>query len=252
MKRIFFGRHCLDCENILKIFKRAKPFIGLIIIFSVLFLPRCITVPAMYETAETKDEKRIGFSTQYGEGNYSLCGSSYNYKYGGVRADWGYSKKQSEIIETGLELGGSINGVYEIPDSNHTHKREIIILQTDVRLTGKVVTATDPLRMGIKLAPGFLLYGCASRSDGNYDVGGEFSFLSYGALLVGIGNPEFFTIGIEYYPFLYYITPKYYSFLTLTYHHKKYSVTGGCLLPFGKEESLVPKFHYSIGLGIHY
>lgn len=232
--------------------RRLKPFIGLVIIFSFLLIPQCITVPVIYETTETKDEKRIGISAQYGEGSYSLCGSSYNYKYGGIRADYGYSRKQGNIVESGFELGGSINGVYETSSGEQEYKRETIMFQFDGRLTGKIVTPTNPIRVGIKLAPGFLIYGGISRLNGKYEAGGEIAFLSYGALLLGIGSPEFLTIGYSYYPYGYYFIPPYYSFLTLSYHHKKYSITASSLFPLGEEESEIPKFHYSIGLGIHY
>ncbi len=233
-------------------FRISKPIFGLVLLFLILFLPQCITVPAMYETAEAREEKRAGISGQYGEGSYKgLCESTkYNYKYGGIRADYGDVKKYGNIIEAGYEIGSSVNMLYETSSSDTNYRNEAIMLQLDGRFTGKVVTPTNPVRLGLKAAPGLLVYGGVSRINGRNDIGGEIYGLSYFSLLLGIGNPEFLTIGYSYYPFLYTNFEPYYSILTATYHYKKYSITAGGLLPLGQDET--PKYHFILGIGIHY
>lgn len=230
----------------------SKPICGLVLLFLILFVPQCITVPVMYETAEVREEKRAGISGQYGEGSYKgLCESTkYNYKYGGVRIDYKFRKNYGNMMEIGHELGGSINGLYETSSSDTSYRHVAIMLQLDARFTGKVVTPTNPVRLGLKAAPGLLAYGGFSHINGRYDIGGEIYGLSYFSLLLGIGNPEFLTIGYNYYPFLYTTFEPYYSILTATYHYKKYSVTAGGLLPLGQDE--VPKYHFILGIGIHY
>ncbi len=234
--------------------KISKPIIGLIIIFCILFLPQCITVPAMYETAEAKKEKRVGVSAQYCEGTYKgLCESTkYTYKYGGIRTDYCAVEKHTSYVESGFEAGASINGYTETREEpGYEHKG--VIIQLDVRPTGKIVTPTDPVRLGLKVAPGLLFYGGISRRDGQYDVGGEIGSLSYVSVLLGIGKPEFLTMGYHYYPYLYYL-PAGFSFLSLALHYKKYSLSlGTWMIPVSKDESeVVPERHFILGLGIHY
>ncbi|MGB9721827.1 MAG: hypothetical protein ACPL28_10155 [bacterium] len=211
-------------------------------------MPQCITVPAMYETAETKQEKRAGISAQYGEGHYTgLCTSTkYNYKYGGMRVDYGNVKKYGNIIEA----GSSIAGFYET-SSDTNYENEGLIVQLDGRLTGKIVTPTSPVRLGLKLAPGLILFGGISQRNGEHDVGGEYGFLSYASLLVGAGNPEFLTVAYHYFPYYYYLKPSF-NFLTITVHRRNYSITAGGFIPIYRNGDEIPKYHFTLGAGIHY
>lgn len=238
--------------NICKVHLTA-PLIGLFLLFVLLFLPQCITIPAMYETAEPKEEKRGGISAQYGEGSYrGLCESTkYNYKYAGLRVDYGNAKRHKDIIEAGFEIGSSLNGFFETSNSDTNYQQEAIMLQLDGRLTGKIVTPTNPVRLGLKAAPGLLIYGGVSRINGRYYSGGEISGLSYLSFLLGIGNPEFLTIGFSYYPLFYTTLEPYYVVVTATYHHKKYSLTAGGLLPRSYDDE-IPEYHFVLGLGMHY
>jgi len=208
----------------------------------------------MYETAEAKQEKRAGISAQYGRGTYKgLCESTkYNYKYGGLRVDYGNVKEYGKLIEAGYELGASVNGFDETSEDANYYNRGMI-LQMDGRLTGKIVTPTTPVRLGLKVAPGLLLYGGINQRNGEFDGGVEIGSLFYSSFLLGIGNPEFLTVVYHCYPFPYYPAGPYYSFLSLTYHHEEYSITAGGLLPIGHNNDIeTPKYHFTLGLGIHY
>jgi hypothetical protein len=183
-----------------------KSLIGLFLLFAILFVPQCITVPAMYETAEAKEEKRAGVSAQYGRGNYSVsfCENTtrYDYKYGGLRVDYANVKKTGKLLEAGYELGASVNGFDETNVETNAHRRAIM-LQIDGRLTGKIVTPTSPVRLGLKAAPGLLLHGGISHRAGKYESGGGISMLSYVSFLLGVGNPEFLTVAYHYYHYEY-------------------------------------------------
>ncbi len=233
--------------------KISKPIIGLIIIFCILFLPQCITVPAMYETAEAKKEKRVGASAQYGEGTYTgLCESTkYTYKYGGIRADYCAVEKHMGFIEAGFEAGASISGYVESNDEpDYEHKGAII--QLDARPTGKIVTPTEPVRLGLKVAPGLIFCGSIDRINGKYNTGGDIGAISYVSILLGIGKPEILTVGYSFYPYSFYL-PAGLPFLSLALHYKKYSLSLGTWLPVSQDESEVtPKRHFLLGLGIHY
>jgi len=207
----------------------------------------------MYETAEAKKEKRVGISGQYGEGTYTgLCESTkYTYKYGGIRADYSAVEEYMSFIEAGFEAGASISGYIETKDEpDYDHKGAIV--QLDIRPIGKIVTPTDPVRLGLKVAPGLLFYGGVSKRNAQYDIGGEIGSLSYVSALLGIGKPEFLTVGYHYCPYLYYL-PDGFSFVSLAMHYKKYSFTLGTFIPLSTDESeVIPKRHFILGLGIHY
>ncbi|MGQ9534663.1 MAG: hypothetical protein ACUVTF_05435, partial [bacterium] len=230
----------------------SKARLGIMILFAVLFLPQCITVPAMYENAEAKQEKRRGVSVQYGEGSYKgLCASTrYYYKYAGARVDYARSKRFSEAIEAGYEIGGSIIGYNETSDDT-LHINQGALLQVDARPAVKIVTPTKKVRLGLKIAPGLLFYGGIAHKNTGTDIGGELFSFSYASLLFGIGTPEFLTMSLNV-PF-YFCAPFPYPYIGLTHHYKNTSFSACVLIPhFTNTETETPSYFLSIGFGWHY
>ena len=225
-----------------------KARLGIAILFAVLFIPQCLTVPAMYETAEAKQEMRTGVSVQYGEGSYDtglytgLCSSTrYYYQYGGARVDYARTRKFSEAIEAGYEIGGSIIGYNETSDDTLYWNREAL-LQVDARPAVKIVTPTKKVRLGLKIAPGLLFYGGVAHQNTGTELVRELLGFPYASLLCGIGRPEFLTISLNF-PYLY---------IGLTYHYKNTSFSTSFLFPPFRGETEAPSKFFSIGLGWHY
>ena len=213
-----------------------KPLIAIIVIFMVLFIPQCITVPAMYETAEAKQETRIGVSVQYGKGSYwGLCSSNrYYYKYAGARVDYSRGKKFSEVIEAGYEVGGSIVGYNETSDDT-LYLNQGAILQVDARPAVKIVTPTKKVRLGLKIAPGLLFYDGIAHQNTGPDISGGLFIFSYASLLFGIGTPEFLTMSLN--------VP--YPYIGLTHHYKNTSFSACVLIPhFTNTEIETPSFFF--------
>jgi len=229
----------------------SKSRVGILLLFAVLFIPQCITVPAMYETTEAKKERRAGISAQYGKGSYTgLCSSTrYYYNHASLMDDLGTYRNYGKMIEVGAEAGASANGFYET-SSDTTYRNEGVILQLDGRITGKIVTPTKLLRLGLKVAPGGLIYSGIAYRNGELSEGLELGLSGHWGIIVGIGEPEFMSIGCHFHHIIY---PLMYPFLSLAYHHKKYSFTSGILLPWKKDpEDTCPSSHLLIGLGLHY
>ncbi|MGQ9816766.1 MAG: hypothetical protein ACUVQ3_02280 [bacterium] len=227
----------------------SKARLGIVILFAVLFLSQCITMPAMYETAETKQEKRRGVSVQYGDGCYTVF-TTTRYYYAGARVDYARSKRFGKAIEAGYEIGGSIIGYKETSSDERG-----VLVQFDGRPSVKLVTPTEIMRLGLKFAPGLFVFGCIAHQNTGTAIGGAPFVFSYASLLFGIGSPEFLTMSLNF-PFViiegHHLYPKILN-IGLTSHYKNTSVNTTFLFPHFTSEETEDRFRsFSIGIGWHY
>jgi len=177
----------------------------------VLFIPFCTSIPTSYDTAQIPEDGknlRVGIGGQIGEVRYPV--SSIHYR--GFRGDLQVGYGVGRFFENGANVGiAAGNYEYEYYEYNK-YKWENTIIQADIYPYIKVGIPTDPVRLSLKYSLGggimVVKYGTIIgtiiiRKPYFYFAG------TYADILLGIGNPEFLTMGLrvigvdpDYFPFI--------------------------------------------------